>query len=264
MLTPKILVACVFTCARLLAALLLVTTAAHAGFTISGARVIYEEAQGEAIVHVRHSVGETPALMQAWLDDGNPQFRPGQQNLPFVLNPAVAMMTPGSEQIIRVLRMGQLPADRESLLFFNILEVPQQSSATPDESFVRFATQARLKFFYRPQGLRPAAGQAADMLHFVAEPRADGKLALRVKNPTPYHITFVGMTLHASGADKTPALAGLDTGVELAPMIAPYSELVVRLKPVSSGQLRLNAQTRVRYTIINDLGGKNTKMGKLE
>jgi len=241
-------------------------TVAHAGLSISGSRIIYDEARGETAVQIEHTVGNTPALMQVWLDDGDPGVRPGQQDLPFILNPAVAHMIPGRTQAIRVMRTGELPSDRESLLYFNVLEIPPDMGGklTGGENIMQIAMQARLKFFYRPRGLTPSVAKAPDLLRFAAEPGADGKIALRITNPTPYHITFTNVTLHASGADSAAASAQLDTSVVLAPMIAPHGELTVTLKPAADGLTAWRAHTQVRYTIINDFGGKNTKLGKLD
>jgi len=250
----------------LLSALMLSATAAHAGFTISGTRVIYEEAQGETTVNVRHTVGDTAVLMQAWIDDGDPEMQPGQQNVPFILTPAVALMEPGNAQVIRVLRIGELPPDRESLFFFNVLEVPPDASdkMAAGESFVQFAMQARLKFFYRPRGLQPSINRAQEMLRFSTAAGADGKLRVRIKNPTPYHFTFSELALHASEADNAPVLAELDADVEVGPMVAPNSELDVVMKASGGGQFRAGASTQVRYITVNDQGGRNVKSVKLD
>jgi len=239
-------------------------TAAQAAFTIMGTRVVYEDAQGEANVRIRYSVGETPVLMQAWLDDGDPESQPGAQTVPFLMTPAVAHMQPDDEQIIRIIRIGELPADRESLFFFNVLEVPPDAAeqADADESFVQLNMQARLKFFYRPKGLLPAPGKAVESLRFSAlSPEADGAWRLRVDNPTPYYYTLSGLTLHTSAGDNSPALATLDTDRELGPMVAPHSAMTVYLKP--EGGARLPAQAQVRTTWINDQGGHVTTPGTL-
>jgi len=249
-----------------LCGLLLASAAAHAGMAISGTRVIYEEAQGEATVNVRYSDGDVAVLMQAWIDDGDPSMQPGQQNVPFILTPAVALMEPGNAQVIRVLRIGELPSDRESLYFFNVLEVPPDASdkLAAGESFVQFAMQARLKFFYRPRGLQPSVIRAQDMLRFSTATGADGKLRVRIKNPTPYHFTFSELALSASEADNAPALAELDADVEFGPMVAPHSELEVVMKAAAGGQPGAGTSTHARYTIVNDQGGKGIKSVKLD
>jgi len=271
MLTLKIFTVRALTrlCAWMLV-MLLVPAAAHAALTIIGTRVIYDEAQGEASVHISHTAGDDAALMQTWMDDGDPQSQPGQQTVPFILNPAVALLEPGAAQVVRVLRIGELPSDKESLFFFNVLEVPPDASdkLAAGESFVQFAMQARLKFFYRPRGLQPSVVRAPDLLRFSGNTGADGRMRVRISNPTPYHMTFTDLALHASDADNAPMLAELDTRSDLAPMIAPGSELDVVLKPAGGGQVRgvaqITPQTRVRYALVNDQGGKNIKQAKLD
>jgi len=256
----------------LLLAVAVIASDAQAAFAIRGTRVIYDESQGEASVQISHATGQNPALMQTWIDDGDPHSQPGQQSVPFILTPAVALLKPGATQVVRVLRIGELPSDKESLFFFNVLEVPPDASdrRAAGESFVQFAMQARLKFFYRPRGLQPAIGRAPDLLRFSTATGADGKFAVRITNPTPYHITFTELALHASDADEAPMLAELDTRAELAPMIAPFSEETVVMKAVGGGegtqgaQVRVTAQSRLRATLINDQGGRNTKVVKLD
>jgi len=241
--------------------------AAQAELTITGTRVVYEDAQGESSVRVRHSAGDTPVLMQAWLDDGDPRSEPGTQDVPFLMNPSVAYMAPGAEQVIRILRVGDLPTDRETLLFFNVLEVrPDAVDAIGvDGGSVHFNMQVRLKFFYRPKGLRMRLDQAVESLRFLAEPPGDdGVLRLRVDNPTPYHVTFNALTLHASDAADAPALAALDPAHEFGSMVVPHGTMTVYLKAPGGGTTHLPAQAQVRYTYVNDQGGYVTLKSRLE
>jgi len=248
-------------------------TLAQAGFSITGTRVIYDEADGEAIVRLQHVKGEKPVLLQVWLDDGDPDAKPGTQDLPFVLTPPVSRVDPGNAQVIRIMRIrNDLPTDRESLFFFNALEVPPAADAPTqaDESRLYLAMQARMKFFYRPKGLTPTAAQAADLLRFSLETGADGQLQMRLHNPTPYYITVLNLALHAANAapDAAPLAKHKETG--LAPMVAPFGDVSVALDElapnVSVAQLttRRAAGAEVRYTVINDHGGINAKQATLD
>jgi len=248
-------------------------TLAQAGFTITGTRVIYDEADGEATVRLQHITGEKPVLLQVWLDDGDPDAKPGTQDLPFVLTPSVSRVDPGNAQVVRIMRIrNDLPMDRETLLFFNALEVPPaaESPTEPNENRLYFAMQARMKFFYRPKGLKPTSGQAADLLRFALETDGDGQLQMRLRNPTPYHITVLNLALHAANAaeDATPLVKHKETG--LAPMVAPFSDVLVALNELapntSVAQLttRRASGTEVRYSVINDQGGINAKQTTLD
>jgi len=247
----------------LVIALLGATTLARAGFSISGTRVIYHDAQGEATVHMQRVSGKNPVLLQVWLDDGDAGAKPGTQNLPFVLTPAVSRVEPERAQVIRILRTrDELPGDRESLLFFNALEVPASDNTvqTAGTNSLRLAMQARMKFFYRPKDLQPAVEKAADLLRFTLATSADGAPVLRLHNPTPYYLTVPEVALYASAAADAPPLATIAETVT-APMVAPFSDLTV---PLNDADLtRLGPDVQVRYTVINDLGGYNARQGSL-
>jgi len=234
---------------------------AHAGLTIQGTRIIYDESRGETTVRVSHTVGNTPVLMQTWLDDGNPEARIGEQNLPFLLAPSVARLDPGGAQVVRIIRTrDDLPKDRESLLYFNVLEVPPAADDMEEASFIQFSMQARLKFFYRPKGLRPSSEAAPDLLRFTLQPGSETEaVSLRIHNPTPYHITIQNLALAAGDA----VLAELDTKANLVPMIPPLSEETVTLK-AAGGSANIPANAVVRYGVINDQGGVNGKQKTLE
>jgi len=248
-------------------------TLVQAGFSIAGTRVIYNEADGETTVRLQHVKGEKPVLLQVWLDDGDPEAKPGMQDLPFVLTPPVSRVDPGNAQVIRIVRIrNDLPTDRESLFFFNALEVPSalEDLTQPNENRLYLAMQARMKFFYRPKGLMPTAVQATDLLRFTRETTPDGQLQLRLHNPTPYHITVLNLALHATSAapDAAPLVKHKENG--LAPMVPPFGDVSVALDEfapdASVVQLttRRAADTEVRYTIINDEGGVNVKRATLD
>jgi len=182
---------------RLAALCLVAPTLAHAALTMS-TRVIYEETQGEATVQVRYPGSGFPLLMQAWLDDGS-KANPKEQNLPFLLTPAVSRIAAGQAQTVRILQTrDELPKDRESLFYFNVLEVPPTSADLIDapQNSLQFAAHTRVKFFYRPRGLTPTPEAALQQLRFTLENAAvtvddtGAQLHVRVHNPTPYHITL--------------------------------------------------------------------------
>jgi len=254
-------------------ALLAGVVPAHAGFSITGTRVIYHEAEGEATVHLQHVKGDKPVLLQTWLDDGSPDAKPGAQDLPFMLTPAVSRVNPGHAQTIRILRIrDELPPDRESLLFFNALEVPPgvDEDAGAGENRLQLAMAARMKFFYRPRGLAPAPAVAPNLLRFTLQTTSDGGVQLQLHNPTPYHMTVLRLALHA--ADAT-LLAQYQIS-DLAPMVAPFSDLFVALQaPAADASAspsthpwagRPLSDLRVRYSVINDQGGVNDKQKALD
>jgi len=232
-------------------ALLLATvtlTPAHAGLTIRGTRVIFDEARGEANVRVQYTKGSVPVLMQAWLDDDNPDLQPGEHDLPFVITPAVARMDPDDVQLLRILRTrDDLPQDRETLLYLNVLEIPPSAADAMDagQNYMQLSAVDRVRF---------ALDEGADEA---------GRVMLRIHNPTPYHIVMSALALHAG--DAATALASFDLRSAFIPTVEPFAEVRVPLATrAREAIIRAGDKLVVHYTVINDQGGQNPKQQALE
>jgi len=242
---------------RVLLAGLLVPVLANASVVINGTRVVYKEARGETIVQMRHP-GDVPVLVQVWLDDGDENAEPQDLSLPFVITPTVSRMEPKGGQSVRILRTGgDLPQDRESMFFFNVLEVPPTETklVQAGEDLFQFSTRSRVKFFYRPDGLMPAkAEKAPELVRFslASDGAKPGTVQVKVHNPTPYHITFKDLTLHAGNSDTAVAKLTQAVGI-YARTIAPMGEVVFPLES-SSGLSSGASGLQVRYGVIGDLG----------
>jgi len=238
-------------------------TPAQAALTIQGARIIFEESRGEATVHMQYT-GSVPALLQVWMDSGTAEGAPGSEDVPFIMLPALTRLEPGMGQSIRILRVGDggFPADRESVLYFNTLEVPPAPTAqiAANDAYMQFSIKGRLKFFYRPKGLTLKPEKAFEQLQFsLDEPLADGRMQLRIHNPSPYHVTLTTLELrHAddSGAPGTRPLLGFNHYSRAGRMVAPMQELLMPLEWVEAAPgTPLPANLRVDFTVINDAGG---------
>ncbi|MCV5656029.1 fimbria/pilus periplasmic chaperone, partial [Escherichia coli] len=80
-----------------------------------------------------------------------------------------------------------LPKDRESVFWFNVLEVPPKPDAATatNQSLLQLAFRTRIKLFYRPEGLKGNPSDAPLALKW-SWATAGGQTALQVTNPTPY------------------------------------------------------------------------------
>ena len=106
------------------------TPPATAGVVVNGTRVVYPADKREVTVSIRNA-GETPSLVQAWLDAGDPHSKPGEAKVPFVLTPPLFRLDPTKVQSLRlVYTHDALPVDRESLFWLNVLDVPPRAAAT--------------------------------------------------------------------------------------------------------------------------------------
>lgn len=209
---------------------------AHAGVVINGTRVIYPAQSREVTVQVDNT-GDSPSLVQAWIDSGDAEQTPETSDAPFILTPPISRVEAGRSQALRIIFTGKpLPSDRESVFWFNVLDVPPspQATAGEEQNLLQVAFRSRLKLFYRPQGL---AGTAKDAPALLRWSRTGDRL--RVENPSPFHVTLA----------EVHALAGTRDDVieEQGKMLAPGQQLEFTV-PVATAQ--------VRFTTINDFGGR--------
>jgi chaperone protein EcpD len=233
---------------------LVCTGFAQAGVIINTTRVIFPEAEGETTLQLRNK-GKGPVLAQLWIDDGDVRAQLSELDVPFALTPVVARIDADRGQAVRILQTRKdLPTDRESLFWFNLLEIPPKPTQklAQGDNLLQFSLRTRIKMFYRPSGLPGTANQAHEQLRFMLEhAAADGARRLRVVNPTPYHITFSGLQLRATA--QAPVWAEL--GKVDSRMVAPMAELQLPLTLQATAGA-LPPQTRVFYGVINDYGGE--------
>jgi chaperone protein EcpD len=232
------------------AALCLAAPMAHASVVIAGTRVVFNAAQGETTVRLTNA-NARPALVEAWIDDGDVDSTPDTAHTPFLITPPLFRMDPNKDQSLRILFVPgakPLPADRESVFWLNVLEIPPKPSAVEQagKNYLQFAIRSRIKLFYRPAKLPGDALTAPDKLVFNA--MTGQGAALEVHNPTPYYVTISSLSL---GADAQP-IEGTDG------MVAPFGDLRVSLKGVAQTPA---PGTPVVFTTINDFGAADNHKG---
>ena len=232
-------------CAAIAMLCLCAPLTARAGVVIAGTRVVLPAAQGEVTVRLSNQ-GDHPVLVEAWIDTGDLNSTPNNVNTPFLITPPLFRMESSKEQSLRIIYTQgtqPLPADRESLFWLNVLEVPPKPSGPQyaGRNYMQFAIRSRLKLFYRPASLSSGdATKAPDKLSFTAR-----GTALDVRNPTPYYITISKLSF---GPDGKP----LDGA---SGMVAPFGDLHLTLKSPAQAPA---AGTPVTFITINDYGAADT------
>lgn len=235
-------------CAALAVLCLCAPLAARAGVVIAGTRVVLPAKQGEVTVRLSNQ-GDHPVLVEAWLDTGDLNSTPNSVNTPFLITPPLFRMEQNKEQSLRIIyTQGSqpLPADRESLFWLNVLEVPPKPSGPQyaDRNYLQFAIRSRLKLFYRPASLSSGdAVKAPEKLSFTAQ-----GTTLDVRNPTPYYVTISKLSLGAGGKPLDGASG----------MVAPFGDLHLTPKGLAQAPA---AGTPVVFTTINDYGAADTHKG---
>ncbi|WP_342244814.1 fimbrial biogenesis chaperone [Pseudomonas sp. OTU5201] len=227
----------------LVLAVILSGPAAEAALVITGTRVIYPGEQQEVTVQLKNN-SQTPVLAQAWVDDGDENSSAAKAKSPFLLAPPVFRVNPQKGQSVRLRLLAKdLPQDRESLYWFNVLELPPKpdSAEVDGRNMLQLAFRTRIKLFYRPAGLR-GADEAPQQIRWRLADAGDGKgQALEGHNPSKFHISFSEVAL--AGQSRTAVGSG---------MLAPGE---TRQFPLPAGAPRPPADAKVEFSVINDFGG---------
>ncbi|BAV75619.1 gram-negative pili assembly chaperone, CupC2 family [Pseudomonas chlororaphis subsp. aurantiaca] len=178
----------------------------------------------------------TSIMIQSWIESFNAST---DQDVPFALTPPLKRLNGHARQQLRVLYQGAgLPADRESVFWLSVQEVPQKSQ---DENILQIAVRQRIKLFYRPANLPGDAGQAPSRLQWRMVPK-DGKPGLEVRNDSAFHISFSSVNLK-SGSNSYPVPAE---------MLPPYSSQSFAIEGASS--LAPGGATKIEFESIDDDG----------
>lgn len=185
-------------------------TSANAGVVIGGTRVIYDGGKREASLSVSNP-DSVAYLIQSWIDSPNG----GADKAPFVITPPLYRLDQGQQNVMRIVRAGNLPDNKESMYWLNVKSIP---SSERRENTLQIAVKTRIKLIYRPQSLKDHVPEdVADKLSWEKVGSS-----LKVINPTSYYMNFneisVGgkivpdVTYVAPGQTATFALPASITG----------------------------------------------------
>ncbi|MFO6296574.1 fimbrial biogenesis chaperone [Rahnella selenatireducens] len=201
-------------------------TSVYAGVVIGGTRVIYDASKKESSLSVNNP-DSVPYLIQSWIEGANG----GADKAPFIITPPLYRLDQGQQNVMRIVRAGNLSEDKESMYWLNVKSIP---SSEKKNNTLQIAVKTRIKLIYRPVKLKGhAPEEVADKLIWKA---AGSKLL--VTNPTPYYMNF--NEIKVAGKNLTDVT-----------YVAPGQSASFTLPAgVSSG--------KVSYIIISDFGGTGT------
>lgn len=226
---------------------LLAVTAAHAGIIINGTRVIFPGDKNEVTVKLTEVDKSTPGLAKMWLDTGDQNANPDTLKVPFDIMPPAQRIEPGHSQAVRIIFTGnasELPKDRETVFWFNMLDVPPKKARSKTSSTLQFAFDTRIKLFYRPAGLPGSPDLAMKGLKWSVVKQGAG-YALKVNNPSPYYVSM-------SKAELIPVGGATPFEAKGVNMIEPNGTQTFELPTLKD----LPATGAVvAYHPINDFGG---------
>lgn len=218
-----------FTC---LAVLGMASINASAAIVLDRTRVVYPGGAKSISLNIKNENQKLPYLAQAWIEDTQGQ----KISSPFVVLPPVQRVDANQKSIVRIASVpaiDSLPKDRESIYYFNLREIPPKSEKS---NVMQIAVQSKIKLFYRPEAIIPERGAVwQDQVTITKQ-----GTTLKVNNPTPYYITYVGLG-HPQGKERT-TIKGFS-----AFMVEPKSEQTVTIPEALGNQFVIS--------YVNDYGG---------
>ncbi len=179
-----------------LTACMFTSLSAHAAIVLEGTRIVHDAGKGRDVTLRSTNRGDQSALTQVWIDNGDSHARPEDVQTPFRLTPSEPRLIKANEgqawRITYAPRPSEapLPANRESLFYFNLLDIPPKPSQEGGGNLLQFAVRSRIKLFHRPAGLPGRAVDAAGSLTWRYQDQA-----LQIDNPSAYHVTLGSVTL---------------------------------------------------------------------
>lgn len=203
-----------------------------AAIVLDRTRVVYPGGAKSISLNIKNENQKLPYLAQAWIEDTQGQ----KISSPFVILPPVQRVDANQKSIVRIASVpaiDSLPKDRESIYYFNLREIPPKSEKS---NVMQIAVQSKIKLFYRPEAIIPERGAVWQDQVLITKQGT----TLKVNNPTPYYITYVGLG-HPQGKERT-VIKGFS-----AFMVEPKSEQTVTLPEALGNQFVIS--------YVNDYGG---------
>ncbi|MGV8927165.1 MAG: fimbria/pilus periplasmic chaperone [Ewingella sp.] len=209
---------------------------ALASVVMTGSRIIYSSDAKSVDVQLRNN-DEIPYVVQAWFDSGDDKSTPVTGKAPFVVTPPTFRIAQKDGQVLRIFYTGAstLPQDRESIFYFNFLQIPPRNIGGDKGNQMVVMLKNRLKVFYRPSTLKVNNKKIFDYLTFS---NISSK-KIRITNTSPYYMSLVKIIVNGEGAKEKTV------------MISPfgYEDVALSAKKITGH----NAQG-IEIGLVNDYG----------
>ncbi|EPT0360549.1 fimbria/pilus periplasmic chaperone [Enterobacter cloacae] len=230
--------------AGLLCLLMLVNTAS-ASVTILGSRIIYPAAASSVDVHLKNN-DDIPYVIQTWFDEGDANSTPAVgKTIPLLATPPVFRIQAKAGQVLRVTYTGtrELPQDRESMYWFNALQVPPSNlEGNKGQNKMLVMLRTRIKVFYRPEAIGKPVNQLKGL---TLQPIFDTHkgYGITVSNPQPWFASLTQIAVQKDGQKQTLT----------ADTLAPFDN---RTFWFSSWKTKASGNGSVSIQLINDQGAR--------
>lgn len=183
-----------------------------AGLMAESTRVVFAAGSAEQSLQLVNT-NPYPVVVQAWVDDGGLESGPdtaSAADAAVMPIPPIFRLNPQAQISLRLIATGvPLPADRESLFWLNLYEIPPRPGDLPaDAQTLTVTLRTQMKLFMRPAKLPSPVEKVPEQLRFSLVPTKDGQ-GLRIDNPSPYYATFRALELVCAGELAQPLTADM-------------------------------------------------------
>lgn len=211
---------------------------------INGTRIVYPEAMRDVSFSIANAAPDEAAIVQMWIDAGDPSADPEGIDIPFRLSPPIGRVAANGRQTVRLTYTGEpLIPDQETLFWFNMLEIPTGVSGPSDADRIAFSRRTRIKVFFRPKGLKGDLQQALKQMRCSLK-NTESRWSLECYNPSRFHLSFAAFSL---GNESEKLQANEEGG-----MLKPLERVQFSVKDHDKLPQPLSS---VLFHFINDYGG---------
>ena len=227
----------------LVAVLALLGASAYAGVSLESTRVIYKEGQRDISLKLSNTDKLKNALVQIWMDDGDPDADAGQASIPFLINPPLAKIEAAKAQVVRIAFIGEkLNPQSETVFWLNVLEIPPKST---EASQLSFAIRSRVKFFYRPKAIQALEPLNPEKLQWRWDAGNSGSVQIQAINTSAFHWTITS---------AVAVIGQNEYDLNIVTMLSPGQAVSLPLKALERIP---SGPARMRIIAINDFGGES-------
>ncbi|BBQ83521.1 TPA: molecular chaperone [Kluyvera ascorbata] len=211
--------------------LLGISAVANAAVSPDRTRIIFNQSDKSVSLRLSNQSTTDPYLAQSWIED-----KAGNKSREYISAiPPMLRLEAGEQAQVRLMAqptISTLPADRESLFYYNIREIPPRSE---QKNVMQIAMQSRLKVFWRPKAIEVADGQL-NLTGKIDVSRTSAGISL--KNKSAYYVTvgYIG----TNGKTLQPDAESM--------MVEPFGQASQSIK---------NLPTRFLIGYVSDYGGLN-------
>ena len=209
----------------LLLILSLFSVMASASVTMIGNRIIYPSDNASVDVEFRNK-DIIPYAVQTWLDDGDTESTPATAKAPFNASPALFRIAANGGQVLRIAFNGSrnLPQDRESVFYFNFLQIPPVNAgeeSAQQKNKMLIMLKNRVKVFYRPVAIASGSKKFFDKINVTSQLK-NGGTVINIENNSPFYASVIDVRIkHGKQVYK-----------QKTEMIAPFSKGSVLFKKI--------------------------------